>query len=93
MEEPKQKDPFIVSDMELDNDGECTMCKFVFAFALIGVFLVIIFTYFFKLHTTPSVEPLPQAEVRPVSDAEWQTRILELKRTANGERPATSTKL
>lgn len=95
MKELEQEDPIIeaqkVTTPTVDED-ECVMCKFVLIFALVGVFLVIVFTYFFKLHTPPSIAPLPEEEVRPVSDAEWQLRISELKRTANGERPATSTR-
>lgn len=94
MEELEQEESSMSKDVDLENDeGECRMCKFVLAFAFVGVFFVILFTYFFKLHTPPSIEPLPQAEVRPVSDSEWQARVLELKRTMNGNKLASSTNL
>ena len=93
MEEPKQEGAMIANDIELENvEGECRMCKIVFFFAFIAVFLVIIFTYFFKLHTPPAIEPLPPEQVHPVSGAEWQTRILELKRTADGNTATSSIK-
>lgn len=92
MKELKQEDSLILTDVNVENtESECRMCKFVLVFAFIGVFFVILFTYFFKLHTPPSIEPLPQAEVRPVSDAEWQTRVLELKRTMEGNTSASNT--
>lgn len=92
MEELKQEDLSVPTSVNIENDeGECRMCKFVLVFAFVGVFLVILFTYFFKLHTPPSIEPLPQAEVRPVSDAEWQARVLELKRTMGGNASASNT--
>ncbi|OGZ17082.1 MAG: hypothetical protein A2494_00040 [Candidatus Lloydbacteria bacterium RIFOXYC12_FULL_46_25] len=94
MEELKQEDPLTLVNAESENDqNECRLCKFVFAFALVGALLVIVFTYFFKLHTPPAIEPLPQEQIHPVSDTEWQSRILELKNTAGGKSPATSTPL
>lgn len=92
MEEFTQEDPLVLKNNEPENDqSECRLCKFVFAFALIGALMVIVFTYFFKLHTPPAIEPLPQEQVHPVSDTEWQSRILELKNTASGKSPTTST--
>ena len=94
MEELKQEDPLITANSQSeDEESECRMCKFVFAFALAGVLLVIVFTYFFKLHTPPAIEALPQEQVHPVSNEEWETRILELKRTVNGESAASGTQL
>ena len=76
--------------VEKKEQEECMMCNFVFAFAFSAAFLVIVFTYFFKLNTTPAIEPLPVGSTNPVSLNEWQEHIAELKNTADGNMPTTT---
>lgn len=93
MKELEQEDVVITDAVDpKDDEGECRMCKFIFFFAFALIFLTIIFTYFFKLHASSSIQPLPQEQVHPVSDTEWQARILELKNTAEGNTSASSTR-
>jgi hypothetical protein len=40
-------------------ESECTMCKFVLYFAFSTLFLVLVFTFFFRLQPPPVIEPLP----------------------------------
>ena len=94
MKEQKQEHPLVTNNAPEEDDGDdCRMCKFVFAFALTAAFFVIVFTYFFKLRTAPSIEPLPPAQVRPVDDAQWQMRILELEKTMHVGTASSTTPL
>ncbi len=48
-----------IVDAVTGKGGECTMCKFVLYFAFSTLFLVLVFTFFFRLQPPPVLEPLP----------------------------------
>lgn len=44
------------------------MCKFVLYFAFSTLFLVLVFTFFFRLQPPPVLDPLPPSQVASVTD-------------------------
>lgn len=71
-------------DLYKNKEGKCTMCKFVLIFALAVLFFVIVFAFIVR-RATPPLEPLPQEQTPPVTEAEMRAKIGDLERIIHPE--------
>ena len=67
----------VLQDMKNGGEG-CTICKFVWRFALVVLVLVALFVFFVKTNKSNLNEPLPPEKTPKITPQEWDQHILEL---------------